>query len=136
MTPSKREKIEFEEGFKSRMYKCPADKWTIGAGINLEANDIPKEVADLWLKIIIDKLEDQLYAFDWYTGLNHARQTVIIDMAYQMGVRGLLGFKNMTNSIITGDYDMAAHHMLDSAYSIQTPARANRNAKAMRTGEL
>ena len=136
MTPSKREKIEYEEGFKSRMYKCPAGKWTIGAGINLEVTDMPKEVADLWMKIIVDKLEDRLCEHDWYVNLSHARQTVIIDMAYQMGVRGLLGFKNMINSIVAGDYDMAAHHMLDSAYSIQTPARANRNAMAMRNGEL
>lgn len=136
MNPSKREKIEFEEGFKSRMYKCPAGKWTIGSGINLEQTEIPEEVADLWLKFIVDGIEDQLYEHDWYSGLNHARQVVIVDMAYQMGVRGLMGFRNMINSIIGGDYEGAAHHMLDSAYAMQTPARAHRNSKVMRVGEL
>ena len=41
-------KIKGEEGDKQYPYKCPADKWTIGAGINLEAQEIPLEVVAKW----------------------------------------------------------------------------------------
>ena len=136
MTITKREKIANEEGFGSRMYKCPADKWTIGNGFNLEAIEMPKVVADLWLGILIDELEEQLYIHDWYANLNHARQVVIIDMSYQMGISGMLSFRNMVNAIICGDYDEAADHMLDSKYAHQTPERASRNYRIMKEGEL
>ena len=42
-------KIKGEEGDKQYPYKCPADKWTIGAGINLEAQDMPLEVISEWI---------------------------------------------------------------------------------------
>ena len=42
------DKIKAEEGDKEFPYKCPADKWTIGAGINLEAQEIPHDAVRLW----------------------------------------------------------------------------------------
>jgi len=131
---SKREKIAVEEGFESRVYKCPADKLTIGYGFNLEAIDMPKEVADLWLSINIGEIEDRLNTYAWYQYLNYPRQVAIVDMAYQMGISGLLGFAGMISAISEGDYHKASEEMLDSRYAKQTPARAHRNAEIMRAG--
>jgi len=131
------EKIETEEGYSERMYKCPADYWTIGAGINLETTAIPKEVADLWLKIIVESRISVLKHYEWFNSLNDARQIVIADMAYQMGVGGLLKFQKMIQAILEADYSLAAKEMLDSKWAREdSPARADRNAKIMRTGEL
>jgi lysozyme len=127
-------KIEREEGYSPSMYKCPADYWTIGAGINLEKQHIPKHVADAWLESIVTPLIETLSGYSWFNSLNQARQIVIADMAYQMGLAGLLQFQNMIQAIMDNDYEKAAEEMLDSRWARQTPNRANRNAQAMRDG--
>ena len=141
------EKIKMEEGDKARMYKCPAGKWTIGAGINLEAQDMPQEVRDLWLELILIDLREQLFtqAMRWYgvefTSLDETVQLVLTDMAYQMGVTGLMGFHNMWHEIKNGDYELAADELLDSEYhrklksyveDEETETRSERNAELLR----
>jgi lysozyme len=132
------DKIKFEEGDKAKMYKCPAGKWTIGAGINLEAQEMPQEVRDLWLDMIRYKnyraVDVRLYdAYHIGLGdLEEGASIVLQDMAYQMGVNGLFKFVNMIASIDNHDYLGAADHLLDSNYARQTPERANRNAKLLR----
>jgi lysozyme len=129
------EKIKMEEGDKARMYKCPAGKWTIGAGINLEAQEMPQEVRDLWLQHILSGLHfSMLRDVPSYCGNpdDDAADLVLLDMAYQMGVKGLLGFKKMNDAIGVEDYQLAANELLDSNYARQTPNRANRNAELLR----
>jgi lysozyme len=67
--------------------------------------------------------------------LNDARQAVLIGMAFQMGLKGLLQFKRTLGSIEDGQFSEAAAEMLDSAWAKQTPARAMRLATQMETGE-
>ena len=55
-------------------------------------------------------------------------------MAFQMGVDGLLGFKNTLAMIQSGRYSDAAKGMLSSLWAKQTPARAKRMSEQMRTG--
>jgi lysozyme len=56
-------------------------------------------------------------------------------MSFEMGVDGLMGFKNTLKMIEQGDYEAAAENMLNSLWAKQTPARANRMAEQMRTGQ-
>lgn len=130
------EKIKAEEGFKDRPYMCPTGHLTIGYGINLESTPIPKEVADLWLRMEVDKIIDQLSKYEWFSELSYDRHAVIIDMAYQLGVSGVLKFKKMIHAIKWHNWEAAASEMLDSKWAKQTPERANRNATVMRTGSL
>ena len=129
------EKIKMEEGDKAKMYKCPAGKWTIGAGINLEAQEMPQEVRDLWLDLIIQKQHNQMLTLvDEYEGNleDDSVDLVLFDMAYQMGVSGLLKFKKMLTAIRETDWNKAADELLDSNYARQTPNRAKRNADLLR----
>jgi lysozyme len=129
------DKIKFEEGDKAKMYKCPAGKWTIGAGINLEAQEMPQEVRDLWLVHIIDNLDVEIgRACGIYCvgPTSYMRDLVLFDMAYQMGVSGLLKFEKMLAAVARADYETAADELLDSNYARQTPERANRNAELLR----
>lgn len=73
-------------------------------------------------------------ALPWARKLDEARQGVLINMAFQMGTDGLLGFKNTLAMIEAGKYDDAADGMLQSLWARQTPARATRLAIQMRTG--
>ncbi len=54
------EKIIFEEGDSPRIYECTRGKLTIGAGINLEAREMPEEVRNFWLRMIVDDIVDIL----------------------------------------------------------------------------
>lgn len=130
------EKIEREEGFVSTVYLCPAGKQTIGYGFNLEAQPMPKEVADLWLRILIDDIRERLSKYDWYNKLNADRKTVIIDMCYQMGMSGVFNFENMIDALEAGNYETAAYEIMDSLYAKRHRNRAKRNSDAMLTGEL
>ena len=130
------EKIKREEGDKAFMYKCPAGYWTVGAGINLERQEMPQEVRDLWLNIIIDRLNgDLMRACDLFHGdtENCDVDYVMFDMAYQMGIAGLMKFKKMLAAIAIEDYATAADELLNSKYAREdSPNRAKRNADILR----
>ncbi len=129
-------KIELEEGWEEKMYKCPAGYLSVGFGFNLEAIKMPKPVAELWISIIITDINKKLVEVDGYSDLNEARKIVLIDMCYQMGFNGLMKFKNMWAAIRAQDFTRAKFEMLDSNWARQTPNRADRNSKAMESGEI
>lgn len=129
-----RRKVCAEEGFSDVMYRCPADYWTLGYGFNLESQKMPQHIADSWLDHIVDGLEAQLNNYTFYADLDDNRKVIIIDMAYQMGVHGVMKFGNMIAAIRTKDWDKAADEMLDSRWARQTPNRARRNSQVMRAG--
>ncbi|MDR2905298.1 MAG: glycoside hydrolase family protein [Helicobacteraceae bacterium] len=66
--------------------------------------------------------------------LDPARKAVIMNMTYQMGVTGVLGFKSTIRHIQAGEYAKAADCMLASKWAKQTPKRAMRLAAIMRNG--
>jgi len=79
--------------------------------------------------------EAVLKALPWMEKLSDQRQAVLIEMAFQMGVSGLLQFKRMLSAVEDGQYFEAAAQMVESTWARQTPARAHRMALQMETGE-
>jgi lysozyme len=67
--------------------------------------------------------------------MNEARQAVVYAMAFQMGLKGLLGFRSTLDSMRDERYANAAEGMRQSKWAKQTPERANRMAYQMETGE-
>ena len=65
---------------------------------------------------------------------NDARFDVLVEMAFQMGVRGLAKFTNTLKAVREKRWDDAADGMLASRWAQQTPRRAQELAKVMRTG--
>ncbi len=130
------QKIEAEEGRKHQVYTCTAGKLTIGVGFNIEDVPIPDEVIDYWLTFNLNKLRRELIEFKWFNDSPPFAKLVLVDMAYQMGLSGILKFKNMLSAISCKDYEKAADELLDSKYARQTPARANRNAEILRRGKI
>ena len=59
-------------------------------------------------------------------------QDALCEMAYQMGVAGLLGFKNTLALIKERKYTQAAENMLKSKWATQTPKRAREIANLVR----
>lgn len=78
------------------------------------------------------ELEDKLPVFN---RLSQNRRDVLIEMAYQLGVIGLLNFHDMIQALIGRNYDRASREMLDSKWARKdTPNRARELAKKMLKG--
>lgn len=113
------------EGLKVRPYRCTAGKLTIGVGRNLEDRGVTKEEALYLLendiKSFTSELSERLY---WFDALPENAKLVLIDMAFNMGVNGLLAFKTTLKHIKQGDYKEASKTMLQSKWAGQVGNRA------------
>lgn len=84
------------------------------------------------VSIVLSALRRNINFFD---SLCVERQAVLLNMAFQMGIAGLLKFKKTLTLIEMGDYEAAAEGMLKSLWAKQTPNRANEMAEQMRSGQ-
>lgn len=124
-----------DEGLKLKPYRDTVGKWTIGVGRNLDDVGISKSEAMMLLGADIDKVMAQLdEKLPWWRGMSEARQQVIANMAFNMGIETLLTFKNTLAAMKDGRYSEAANGMLASKWALQVGARAQRLAKMMREG--
>lgn len=71
----------------------------------------------------------------WFDSLSDVRKAVLLNMSFQLGIAGLLGFGRTLEMVKMGDYASAAENMLESKWAQQTPNRANELAKQMGTNE-
>lgn len=130
--------LRAEEGEVLSEYKDHLGYSTIGIGRLIDkrkGGGITSEEAAYLLANDVKKVTTQLdKRLPWWTKLDEARKGVLINMAFQMGIDGLLGFKNTLAMIQSGNYSGAAAGMLNSLWAKQTPARAKRMAEQMRTG--
>ena len=128
-----------DEGSVSHAYKDSLGYWTIGVGRLIDSRKggglSPDEIEYLLDNDIKAKTREVLLALPWMPRLSEPRQAVLIGMAFQMGIGGLLKFKRMLGSIEDGQYVEAAEEMVKSRWAMQTPKRAYRMAQQMETGE-
>jgi lysozyme len=66
--------------------------------------------------------------------LTPARQDVIVNMAYNLGLAGLGKVSRMWSALGDGNYDLAATEMLNSKWARQVGNRAVELAEQMRRG--
>lgn len=129
------QQLRLHEGERLKPYRCTAGKLTIGVGRNLEDRGITAEESAYLLNNDIEREWKALKtALPWVTGLNDVRQRVLLDMAFNLGIDGLLQFKNTLATVQRGDYERAASMMLDSLWARQVKGRATRLAEMMKTG--
>jgi lysozyme len=128
-----------DEGEKLSAYQDHLGYWTIGVGRLIDAKkggSISKEESAYLLNNDIDsKVKELRSRIFWFDSLDEARQGVLTNMAFQLGVPGLLGFKNTLEQVRLGNYSNAAQMMLESKWAQQTPERAKRLSKQMLEGE-
>lgn len=133
------DQIKSDEGCVLHAYQDHLGYWTIGYGRLLDkrkGGGISQNEADQLLQNDIDrKLADLRDKLPWFDNLDDPRKGVLLNMCFQLGLTGLLKFKNTLAYIEAGDYENAAANMLKSKWAQQTPNRANRMAEQMRTGE-
>lgn len=124
-----------DEGLRLKPYRCTAGKLTIGVGRNLDDVGISQGEAEIMLRNDIDRATEGLdREIPWWRALDPVRQRVMVNMAFNLGIRGLVGFKNTMELIRCGEYLDAAQHMLATKWAKQVGPRAERLALMMRDG--
>ena len=129
------EQLILHEGIRLKPYRCKAGKLTIGVGRNLEDKGLSKQEALFLLRQDIAEFTDALQAHTWFLRLDQVRKKVLIDMAFNLGLAGLFGFKNMITYLEIGDYERASEEMVNSRWYGQVGDRGKRLVKMMVTGE-
>ena len=117
--------IKKHEGLRLYPYKCTAKKTTIGYGRNLEDVGISEAEAFIMLEndidIVVSSLEQHISFWDKLTS---NRQAVFIDMCFNLGLRGFLGFKKMLKASEVGRIDEVIKQMLNSRWAVQVGSRS------------
>lgn len=131
-----KEQLVRHEGLRLKPYRCTAGKLTIGIGRNLDDSGISQSEAYIMLINDIMNCEKQLQAKipDIYNGLDEIRKSVLLNMCFNLGINGLLGFKNTLAFVEAGDWERAANNMLVSRWAKQVGRRAIELSELMRKG--
>ena len=73
--------------------------------------------------------------WSWFNDLNDARQEVLANMCFNLGLAGLRKFQRMIAALERQDWLDASREMLDSKWATQVGDRAIRLSNAMRVGQ-
>ena len=146
------ERLSMHEGVRLQPYFCTKGKQTIGVGRNLDDNPITpeedkvigdwrhgitKEAAFFLLRHDINRVVAECEKhIPFWKKLDDERQYALMDMAFNMGIKRLLGFKNMMAFLGVGNYRQAAVECLASQYAKEVGRRAQRIAKTIETGRF
>ena len=127
-----KEQLVRHEGLRLTVYDCPAGYKTIGVGRNLEGKGITEEEALYLLENDINYFTDQLRDnLDWFDDIPEEKQQILVNMAFNLGVAGLMNFKNMLSAVEEGRWSDASTEMLDSKWADQVGTRAIELSGAM-----
>lgn len=142
--------LRSEEGVRNKPYQDHLGYWTIGVGHLMDERKggyLPDWAADELTangklsdasinRLLTEDINRTIQSLpEWMKDLDPVRYAVMVDMAFQMGINGLLGFHNTLRYVQEGRYRQAANNMKQSLWYRQTPNRASRRIKEMETGE-
>lgn len=132
------EELIRDEGEVLHAYADSLGYLTIGVGHLIDrrkGGSISKAASRFILSEDIEEKMSQLdQSLPWWRGLSDNRQRVLLNMCFNLGIKGLLGFKLTLAAIQRGDYEEAAKQMLESKWAIQVGNRAKRLAQIMKEG--
>ena len=119
------------------MYKDSVGVLTIGVGRNLEHVGLRSEAeARYLLRSDIVAIRAELEkAIPWIGDLDEVRQRCLMDMAFNLGVAGLMKFEKTLQLIAQGNLSGASLEMLRSRWAKQVGRRAITLSEMMATGK-
>lgn len=139
--------LELEEGDRSLIYDDATGKTfkkgdtlqgnlSVGIGINLMVPFDPAELAFLE-QFRIAKVQKALGAYPWYVAQDDVRQVAIADIAYNVGVAGLLHWPRFLSFMAAKDYPAAVQEIRSDALWLSQvgAARAGRLETMIETGQ-
>ena len=109
------------EGLKNYAYTDTTGNITIGIGRNISHTG-PGLSNDECLSLLrndIDRVTKQLSAYSWFKNQDKVRQDVLIELAFNLGLAGLLTFKKTLVDIESKNYKTAADDLMQSKWAKQ-----------------
>lgn len=135
MIASLREQLQRDEGLRLRVYQDQYGHLTVGYGHNLDAHGVSEAIATALLEEDITRAtSDVLSRIPAAMSLDEVRRAVLVAMAFNIGIGGLLGFTDLLAAIERQDWPAAAKAILESKYARQVGERAHRLADQMIEG--
>jgi len=129
------QRIERHEGRRNVSYKDSKGILTGGIGRNLEHVEFSDEEIDLMFKNDLARAKCGAETFHVYQDLNDTRREVLIEMIFQMGLRGVSKFKKFFKAAEARAWEGAYEQLLDSKWHYtDSPARALELAILFRDG--
>ena len=118
-----KERIKSNEGFSSKPYKDQLGYLTIGYGhlilpnenILLKKQINKKELEEIFEKDFKKALSNFNNTFKPFT-LNEKESELLIEMIFQLGIKGCLKFKNLIKNIKKGNKHLVCFDMMDSLW--------------------
>ena len=147
------EMFKENEGYKPEVYTDTTGNRTIGIGFNLEDANNKKVLKDMGIDIndvfagkpLEEKQIIGLYNHSLRQAFSDAQKfdkgfakrpepvrKAIVDMAFNLGLTKLKGFKKMKAALDANDYGLAADEMVDSNWYKQVKSRGPRTVALMR----
>lgn len=131
-----RDQIKAHEGLVLHAYEDHLGYWTIGYGRLIDkrrGGGITEAEAEFLLTNDINRVVTELEErCAFFHKLPEDCQHALINMGFQLGINGLMGFKNMLDALSQSDFERAADEALDSRWAEQTPGRAAEVASMIR----
>ncbi len=107
---------------------------TIGWGRNLDNKGLSlKECQILFNNDFHDAMQDAA-SLPYWEQLCGARQMVVVDMVFNLGLTRFLKFPKLNAALAAGDILQVAHEMKDSKWYTQVGSRARKLRQIMLTG--
>jgi lysozyme len=104
--------------------------------MNLEDKGMPEPVARFALDYMINEIVTGFKkSLPFFSTLDDARQGVLVDMAFNLGMGGLYGFVDTLKLIKEKKYRLASYEMLNSEWASQVGNRATTLSRMMETGK-
>ncbi len=131
------EQLARDEGKSPRMYLDSRNVPTIGIGHNLRDRPISERAIQTIFEDDLAEVAAEVRArIPVVATLSDARRGVLINMAFNLGVGGLLEFRRMLAALEAGEWERAAEEMKDSLWAEQVGDRAERLAQQMRENRV
>ena len=137
-----KKRIKSNEGFSLKPYKDQLGFLTIGYGhlilpnenILLKKQVHKKELEEIFEKDFKKALSNFNNTFKPFT-LNEKESELLIEMIFQLGIKGCLKFKNLIKNIKKGNKHLVCLDMMDSLWYKQTPNRVKTLIKTFLNNE-
>ena len=120
------EKVVDHEGMKKSAYQDSLGFWTIGVGLCIDERKNAGLTTDEIFYLLNSRLtaaRNQLTQYEWFKRLDRIRQDAVVELCFNLGLGGLLSFKNMINSLATKSYSVAASDLKNSLWYKQVGSR-------------
>lgn len=135
-----KEQLVRDEGIRLVPYKDDLGYWTVGVGRLIDGRKTQQAFSRAEVFYLLDndiksKTEEILRVLPWVGDMDVVRQAVLLNMAFNLGIGGLLKFKKFLAACELKDWLTAGVEMEDSKWWKQVGNRSKRLRQQLLTGE-